>query len=437
MAQYKVPQDVEADDKLLGPFNFRQLCYLLLSGGCIGLAVLFFTIFPALALIPIPPLILLLALSLPLKKDQPMEAYLAALVSFYTKPRKRTWETGQKESTIVITAPKINPEENRIRNISGEEATNRLSFLANIVDTQGAAINGIASSPMRDDLAAEAQTATDIFEKDTYTIDQAIKANKEAHHNEIMERIRKATQKQEPSQEQTAPQKTTIEPIVTAAPLTQPVRSNTVYQAIYDQPQDTIGETPKAPVLSEEQKAAIEAERAAIEAEKAERARIAEHQANVEKMRNAIMQNETPFSSTEEKPKINRRFFDEIKKKTESIIKKPEIIMPSNQNQGNVPQKTAKEEKEAAMQFKIPGQPEQKQETVASTSSFPQHTYTGTVPTMPKPVENPVEKTAAPTPPKQDIIDLANNSDFSVATIAEQANRIKRKDDEEVFISLH
>jgi hypothetical protein len=25
MAQYKVPQDVEADDKLIGPFSFRQL----------------------------------------------------------------------------------------------------------------------------------------------------------------------------------------------------------------------------------------------------------------------------------------------------------------------------------------------------------------------------------------------------------------------------
>ena len=27
MAVYKVPQDVEADDKLIGPFSFRQFIY--------------------------------------------------------------------------------------------------------------------------------------------------------------------------------------------------------------------------------------------------------------------------------------------------------------------------------------------------------------------------------------------------------------------------
>ena len=41
------------------------------------------------------------------------------------------------------------------------------------------------------------------------------------------------------------------------------------------------------------------------------------------------------------------------------------------------------------------------------------------------------------TPSKPSIIELANNSDFSVATIAKEANRINRKDEGEVFISLH
>ena len=30
MSTYKVPQDVEADDKLLGPFSFRQFVYLMI-----------------------------------------------------------------------------------------------------------------------------------------------------------------------------------------------------------------------------------------------------------------------------------------------------------------------------------------------------------------------------------------------------------------------
>lgn len=46
MAQYKVPQDVEADDKLLGPFSFRQFIYLLIAGGMIALALDYFKFFP-------------------------------------------------------------------------------------------------------------------------------------------------------------------------------------------------------------------------------------------------------------------------------------------------------------------------------------------------------------------------------------------------------
>ncbi len=37
----------------------------------------------------------------------------------------------------------------------------------------------------------------------------------------------------------------------------------------------------------------------------------------------------------------------------------------------------------------------------------------------------------------EDMKNLANNPDYTVATIAKEANRIKRKDEGEVFISLH
>ena len=38
MAVYKVPQDVEADDKLLGPFSFKQFVFLIVAVGMIALA---------------------------------------------------------------------------------------------------------------------------------------------------------------------------------------------------------------------------------------------------------------------------------------------------------------------------------------------------------------------------------------------------------------
>jgi hypothetical protein len=37
----------------------------------------------------------------------------------------------------------------------------------------------------------------------------------------------------------------------------------------------------------------------------------------------------------------------------------------------------------------------------------------------------------------QDIVNLANNQDFSVETIAQQANRINNQPDNEVFVTLH
>ena len=38
---------------------------------------------------------------------------------------------------------------------------------------------------------------------------------------------------------------------------------------------------------------------------------------------------------------------------------------------------------------------------------------------------------------KPSIIELANNTDFSIATISKEANRLKERDEGEVFISLH
>ncbi|MDO4742148.1 MAG: PrgI family protein [Candidatus Saccharibacteria bacterium] len=163
MAQYKVPQDVEADDKLVGPFSFRQFLYLLAAAGLVALAVGLFQIFPLLAIIPVPPILLLLVLALPIKKDQPMETYLVALVSYYLKPRVRLWTPGQKETTILITAPKV-VEDNRVRSITGEEANNRLSFLTEIVDSGGYAIKGSNQSSFQDTLIAEAEGANDIFD---------------------------------------------------------------------------------------------------------------------------------------------------------------------------------------------------------------------------------------------------------------------------------
>ena len=192
MAQYKVPQDVEADDKLLGPFSFRQFVYLLIAGGLVALAVALFQLFPLLAIIPVPFILFLAILALPLKKDQPMEAYVAAIVSYYLKPRTKRWTPGQRESTVLVTAPKQTDDEPaRKRNISGDEVTHRLSFLADIVDTEGYAIKGVGTRKVNDDLVVEANMANDIFETEHFEdLEDTIVRDENANHERIKQEMR-------------------------------------------------------------------------------------------------------------------------------------------------------------------------------------------------------------------------------------------------------
>lgn len=191
MAQYKVPQDVEADDKLIGPFSFRQFIYLLIVAAAIAIAWALFPISPLLSLIPLPLILFFGILALPLKKDQPMETYLAAVVSYYLKPRKRVWKPGQKESSIEITAPKIK-EVSRTRNITGEEASHRLSFLANVVDSEGRSVIEQNSS-LREEYIAEASSTYDILDTSaTYNLDRMIDSEKQNRKDALIAQMREA-----------------------------------------------------------------------------------------------------------------------------------------------------------------------------------------------------------------------------------------------------
>lgn len=194
MASYKVPQDVEADDKLLGPFSFRQFVYLIIVAMAIAMAWGLAQLFVGLAIIPLPIIIFFGALALPLRKDQPMEIYMAAIVSFYIKPRLRLWDPDGIESSIEVSAPKT-VEEQRTKDISETEAERRFSYLADIVDTQGWAIRGAANSagsPINTDLYLEAQEAPDVLDTNTsmaHTFDQMMAQSTEKMKEEARRRM--------------------------------------------------------------------------------------------------------------------------------------------------------------------------------------------------------------------------------------------------------
>jgi hypothetical protein len=176
MAVYKVPQDVEADDKLIGPFSFRQFIYLIIVALAIAGAWGLSRLFIPLAIIPLPVILLFGALALPLRKDQPMEIYLAAMVSFYLKPRRRLWKPDGLLSLVEVVAPR-EVEQQLTKDFSQSEAEQRLSYLANIVDSRGWSVRGVSgaptpNSPMNSDAYYAAQQTEDILD-DAAPVSQA------------------------------------------------------------------------------------------------------------------------------------------------------------------------------------------------------------------------------------------------------------------------
>lgn len=167
MAVYKVPQDVEADDKLLGPFSFRQFIYLIIAAAGIALAWGLGRLFLPLAIAPAPIILLFGALALPARNGQPAETYLAALLSFYMKPRARVWRADGVQSQIEILVPKT-ADEIYTKDLSHAETEKRLEYLANLVDSHGWSVRGVSTpvngTVMQDDVFFESQQVEDILE---------------------------------------------------------------------------------------------------------------------------------------------------------------------------------------------------------------------------------------------------------------------------------
>jgi hypothetical protein len=247
MAVYKVPQDVEADDKLIGPFSFRQFVYLIIVALAIAGAWALGQLFLPLIAIPLPVIILFGALALPLRKDQPMEIYMAAIVSFYLKPRKRLWKPDGITSLIEITVPKA-IEVQRTKDLSQSEASQRLSYLANVVDSQGWSVRGVGAptpnSPMNIDAYYAAQQTEDILDNNapvSQNIDHMIDEADSRRRQEMIDRMHQA-----PSEPPAVPATSITNPYDTflgQQPATQPLEDTFVTMPAPQAPQVAADDT--------------------------------------------------------------------------------------------------------------------------------------------------------------------------------------------------
>ena len=176
-----------------------------------------------------------------------METYLAAIVSFYIKPRRRMWIPDGTQSFVEITVPNV-AEVQRVKDISQSEAEQRLSYLANIVDSRGWAVRGVQGqtpvSPgaMTNDAYFEAQSTPDILDDSSgvgQLFDTRLDQADAKRHQDMLDRVR--NQSAAVTADVVSPPAGVSQPVIPAAPVVDPYAALTPQPAI-QQPQPQLAD---------------------------------------------------------------------------------------------------------------------------------------------------------------------------------------------------
>jgi len=131
--QFQVPQKIDLEDKVIGPFTLKQFFYLLAGGMLDYIWFRFFSIGIAFLLI-LPTSIFFIAMAVARVQDQPFPKFLGSLILFLFKPKQRTWGQGAPLPKLVVI------KENEKKEIQSEikkPSRGELEKLAAILDTKG------------------------------------------------------------------------------------------------------------------------------------------------------------------------------------------------------------------------------------------------------------------------------------------------------------
>ena len=145
MAVYKVIQDIESEDKLLGPLTLKGLVYAMIVGALlfIDFRLLLTGVLGPLkwivVLLSLPPIILFGVLASPLGREQPTEVWLLSRIRFMTQARIRVWNQSGITNLVTVTAPK-KVEAFLVKNLNQSEVKSRLEALATTLDSRGWAV---------------------------------------------------------------------------------------------------------------------------------------------------------------------------------------------------------------------------------------------------------------------------------------------------------
>jgi hypothetical protein len=143
MATYKLIQDIEAEDKILGPLTLKQFIFALITAffGYISFLCVSNHV-PFLLALFLPPTLAAGFFAVPFGKDQPTEIWALAKIRFYFKPRKRIWDQSGVKELVTVTVPK-KVERVLTNGLSQNEVHSRLKTLASTIDSRGWATKNV------------------------------------------------------------------------------------------------------------------------------------------------------------------------------------------------------------------------------------------------------------------------------------------------------
>jgi hypothetical protein len=161
MGTYKVIQDIEAEDKFVGPLTLRQFIFAFIGAG-IGY-MCFLTLQRGLwivTLVFLPLFIFCVFFAWPFGKDQPTEVWALAKIRFMFKPRRRIWDQSGMKDLVTITVPK-KIEKHLTDGLTQTEVKSRLQALANTIDSRGWAVKNVAVNMFSEPSYAMAGASSD------------------------------------------------------------------------------------------------------------------------------------------------------------------------------------------------------------------------------------------------------------------------------------
>jgi hypothetical protein len=206
MAQYKVIQDIEAEDKLVGPLTLKQFIYAGIAALCVYICFLGLTKhFPFILVIFLPVALLSGFFAFPWGRDQPTETWALAKIRFFFKPRLRIWDQSGIKDLVSITAPK-QVTVDYTNGLTQNEVNSRLKALADTIDSRGWAIKNVNVNLYSEPSQLETETASDRLidpvslpqQVPTINItaaDDIMEASEQAHRKQVIDGLQLDNQK--------------------------------------------------------------------------------------------------------------------------------------------------------------------------------------------------------------------------------------------------